>query len=294
MRRPARSVSILARDAATGDLGYAALVDGFEPRRGMIRAGIGAAVAQGFAAPTLAARALDTLAAGKTAEQAVTELTAEAPDVQLGVLAANGQAMAYTGEGCVAQASHHHGKDFTAQASTAKASSVVPAMVSAWEGSAGQPLPERLLGCLESAFTAGGDIRGNRAATLLVTQPIPELRVDLHVADHDTPVAELGRLLALFRAAEHVADGDAALVRGDQQAAIGFFTTAADLDPDNIGLKYRLALLHQLTGDDLRATATFRKLFAQTPDWAELTRRLGTAGVIDQELVAKILTANGG
>jgi uncharacterized Ntn-hydrolase superfamily protein len=69
------------------------------------------------------------------------------------------------------------------------------------------PLPERMMAALEAGQAAGGDRRGQQAAALVVEQlgaaegsregidRICDLRVD----DHREPIAELRRLLTLWR-----------------------------------------------------------------------------------------------
>ncbi|HZB92571.1 MAG TPA: DUF1028 domain-containing protein, partial [Stellaceae bacterium] len=60
-------------------------------------------------------------------------------------------------------------------------------------------LAERLLAALEAGEAAGGDRRGRQAAALLVatTEDFPD--IDLRVDDHVAPLAELRRLLDLYR-----------------------------------------------------------------------------------------------
>jgi hypothetical protein len=66
-------------------------------------------------------------------------------------------------------------------------------------------LPERLVAALRAGQAAGGDKRGRQSAALLVVRRrggysgFNDRYVDLRVEDHETPIEELARLLALHR-----------------------------------------------------------------------------------------------
>ena len=61
------------------------------------------------------------------------------------------------------------------------------------------PLPERLMAAMEAGEAAGGDRRGRRSAAMVMTttEDFPDLT--LRVDDHIEPMAELRRLLAIWR-----------------------------------------------------------------------------------------------
>jgi uncharacterized Ntn-hydrolase superfamily protein len=61
------------------------------------------------------------------------------------------------------------------------------------------PLPERLMRAMLAGQEAGGDRRGRQSAAmrLITTEDFPDL--DLRVDDHPDPLAELDRLLGLWR-----------------------------------------------------------------------------------------------
>ncbi len=67
----------------------------------------------------------------------------------------------------------------------------------------GASFPELLLSCLEAAQAAGGDRRGQQSAALLVVRAgggylgMDDRWIDLRVDEHEMPIRELGRLLAL-------------------------------------------------------------------------------------------------
>jgi uncharacterized Ntn-hydrolase superfamily protein len=122
---------------------------------------------------------------------------------QVAIVDARGRVHAHTGSGCRAWAGHVTGEGFSAQGNILAGEGVVDAMAAAFRASEGE-LAERLLGALEAGQRAGGDRRGQRSAALLVVRKDGgyggnnDRYVDLRVEDHEAPVAELKRLLALY------------------------------------------------------------------------------------------------
>ena len=98
------------------------------------------------------------------------------------------------------------GDGFAAQGNILVSDETVDALASAFEGSKGLPLAERLINCLAAAQAAGGDRRGQQSAALLVVERdggyagLSDSVVDLRVDDHQTPVEELGRLYRIHQA----------------------------------------------------------------------------------------------
>jgi uncharacterized Ntn-hydrolase superfamily protein len=79
----------------------------------------------------------------------------------------------------------------------------VDALADTFESSAGKPLVERLLDCLDAAQAAGGDSRGQQSAAILVVGPeqgyagLSDVFVDLRVDDHERPLDELRRIYSV-------------------------------------------------------------------------------------------------
>ena len=164
--------SIVARDPQTGELGVAVQSHWFAvgPIVPWVRAGVGAVATQSIAEPAYGPRALDGLAAGARARDALDELVADdelARFRQVAVVDAHGNAAAHTGEGCIAHAGHQEGHEFSAQANMMASPEVWPAMAHAFEAAAG-PLSRRLLAALHAAEARGGDARGRQSCALVV------------------------------------------------------------------------------------------------------------------------------
>lgn len=200
----AGTYSVVARCARTGELGAAVAtavvaVGALVP---WVRPGAGAACTQAWTNPCLALGALDRLAAGATAPEALEGALGTDPSAdlrQLGVIGGEGAGVAWTGEGCAAWAGHRTGADHAVQGNMLTGPEVVDAMAAAMTGSEALSLDERLMRALEAAQAAGGDRRGRQSAALKVMGREAYARVDLRVDEHPDPVAELRRILGIAR-----------------------------------------------------------------------------------------------
>ena len=88
---------------------------------------------------------------------------------QVAMIDNNGQVATHTGKRCIANAGHVTGEGFSTQANMMLNDTVWPAMAEAYRISQG-PLEDRLLLALEAAQKAGGDIRGQQSAAMLVVE----------------------------------------------------------------------------------------------------------------------------
>ena len=143
-----------------------------------------------------------------SAEEVVTRLTEVDDDRaqrQLGVVDGQGHAASYTGPDCNAWAGHCTGPGYAAQGNILVSAETVEALAETFEASAGRPLVERLLDCLDAAQAAGGDSRGQQSAAILVVGPeqgyagLSDVVVDLRVDDHERPLEELRRLSGIHQ-----------------------------------------------------------------------------------------------
>jgi uncharacterized Ntn-hydrolase superfamily protein len=202
--------SIVARDPETGDLG-GAVQSKFLSVGSLVlhgRAGAGMVATQAWANVSYGPRGLDLLAAGATAPQALEVLLGgdDQPGMrQAAVLDAAGRVAAHTGGDCPDWAGHRTGDGFSCQGNILVSGATVEAMAAAMRERADLELPERLVAGLDAGQAAGGDARGQQSAALLVVREgggyggRSDRHIDLRVDDHPTPIAELGRLLALHR-----------------------------------------------------------------------------------------------
>jgi uncharacterized Ntn-hydrolase superfamily protein len=170
---------------------------------------VGAIATQAYANPRYGPEGLALLREGLTAEQAVERLTSdddEREQRQLGIVDAEGRSATFTGSECHDWAGGRTGEGYAAQGNILVSGATVDALAESFEGSAGKPLAERLLDCLDAAQAAGGDSRGQQSAALLVVEKdggyagLSDVLVDLRVDDHPAPLEELRRIYGLHQA----------------------------------------------------------------------------------------------
>lgn len=170
-------------------------------------ASVGALATQALANTSYKGRGLELLAQGRTAGEVVEILTAADPQRehrQLGVVDRDGGAATFTGSACFEWAGGRTGKGCACQGNILAGAQVVDSLLSSFEISQGR-LSERLLRALAAGDAAGGDRRGRQSAAILVVRAgagyggFDDRMIDLRVDDHPQPVAELGRLVDLWR-----------------------------------------------------------------------------------------------
>jgi uncharacterized Ntn-hydrolase superfamily protein len=208
----AGTFSIVADDPRTGEVGCAVqsryfAIGAVTP---WVRAGVGAVATQAMGVVARNGwRVLDALATNVDPAVAIDQVLADDGGRelrQLGVVAADGRAAAFTGHECGEWAGHLAAYGFAVQGNMLASTDVLAGMRRAFLAAA-DPLPERMMAALEAGQAAGGDRRGQQAAALVVEQlgaaehsregidRICDLRVD----DHPEPIVELRRLLTLWR-----------------------------------------------------------------------------------------------
>ena len=272
--------SIVARDPATGELGVAVQSHWFSVGAvvSWARAGVGAVATQSVAEVAYGPRALERLAAGQGARQALDELLAAdaaARYRQVAVVDAGGTVAVHTGADCIPHAGHVHGGHFSCQANMMEREGVPEAMAAAFEA-AGGDLPDRLMAALRGAEGAGGDLRGKQSAALRVVPAEGDpwaWKVDLRVEDHADPLGELERLLGLQRAYDAAGEADELLGQGRAEEAGALYRRASELAPESDELLFWAGLSIALSDLDAGADAV-RRAAEANPNWLVLLDRL--------------------
>ena len=299
--RPVHTYSVVARDAKTGELGVAVQSHWFSVGSSVAwaEAGVGAVATQSFIDPSYGPLGLALMRAGRSAPDALKGLLAadEGRDVrQVGMVDAAGRVASYTGARCIPAAGDQTGDGFSVQANLMEKDTVWPAMARAYQSSTGD-LAERLLAALEAAEAQGGDIRGRQSASILIVKGVSSGRpwqdklFDLRVEDHPAPVAELRRLVGLQRAYNLMNEGDLAVEKKDDAAALKAYSSAEALVPDNAEMAYWHAVALVNMGRVDESLPIFAKAFRLHPKWRDLTPRLPRAGLLpdDPKLIARIV-----
>lgn len=331
LQRPVNTFSIVARDAATGQIGVAVQSHWFAV--GQIvpwaEAGVGAVATQSFVDPLYGKLGLDLLRAGKPAPDALRALLGGDPSCevrQVAMVDATGSVATFTGardiiaagglagnttssakvECGAAGGTLTIGRDFAVQANLMANDRVWPAMQKAY-GEAKGDLADRMLAALDAAQAAGGDIRGKQSAALVVVsakstgRPWQDRVFDLRVDDHPQPLAELRRLVALQRAYNHMNAGDLAVERKDNESALREYAAAEQIAANTPGIPesryaemifwHAVALVNMNRVDE--SLPLFARAFRMEPGWRELTPRLPKSGLLpdDKQLMERILAA---
>jgi uncharacterized Ntn-hydrolase superfamily protein len=273
--------SIVALDPATGELGVAVQSHWFSVGSlcAWARPGVGAVATQSVVEPAHGPDALDRIAGGMTALEALADLIAA--DAlgrvrQVGAVDATGGVAAHTGPDCIPCAGDAAGPHWTCQANM-MARDTVPAGMSAAFAAAEGDLADRLLAALDGGEAEGGDVRGRQSAALVVVPPEGESwrrRVDLRVEDHREPLAELRRLLGLQRAYELAGEGDELMAAGRVEEAGERYRSASALAPGSDELRFWAGLALAAAGDLDAGVAAVRAAAEQRPDWLVLLDRL--------------------
>jgi len=273
--------SIVARDAATGELGVAVQSHWFSVGSIVSWAapGVGAVATQSLVEPAYGPRMLDRLAAGQRPDAALEELLGADDGARVRQVAAvdrNGAVAVHSGAGCIAHAGAAGGDGFSVQANMMASPGVWPAMAEDY-GSASGPLARRLLAALEAGEGAGGDVRGRQSAALLVVPAEGEgwaTVADLRVDDHREPLAELRRLLDLSDAYALAGEGDDLVGEGRHAEAGDRYRRASELAPDNDELMFWAGLALAQGEGPAAGLELVRAAIARHPGWRDLLDRL--------------------
>jgi uncharacterized Ntn-hydrolase superfamily protein len=195
--------SIVARCASSGLFGVA--VSSSSPavaaRCAHARAGVGAVASQNVTDPRLGRRALDLMALGASAAEAVAVLGRTGGPMAyrqvLAVDAAGGTAI-HSGPKALGTWAEAKAENVACGGNMLADPGVPQAMVEAFLGSTG-PLGDRLIGAMRAALAAGGEAGPVHSAGLLLVRevewPVADLRVDWTEA---CPIAALSDLWALY------------------------------------------------------------------------------------------------
>jgi len=220
--------SIAARCAETGALGVAITSSSIcvASRCAFVRAGTGAALTQNVTDPRLGPRALDLMAEGLSAVDALARVAREAEHIdwrQLAAVDRAGGTAHHTGAKALGTHAVAEGQGCIALGNLLADPGVPWAMITGFANARGH-LAERLLIGLENGLAAGGEEGPVRSAGLLVADrqawPVVDLRVDWH----DRPIPALRALWTAY-----APQLDAYVIRALDPDAAPNFGVAGDL-----------------------------------------------------------------
>jgi uncharacterized Ntn-hydrolase superfamily protein len=292
--------SIVARDHHTGQIGVAVQSHYFSVGSTVpwAEAGVGAVATQAFANRDYGPQGLTLMRQGRNAAQALEILLQQDEEReirQVALVDARGNVAVHTGSKCISSAGHATGDHFSVQANMMVDDSVWSVMKHAYERAEGD-LANRMIAALEAAQEAGGDIRGQQAAAILIVSGEQQQQswhgrvFDLRVEDHPRPVEELKRLVSIRKAWLLFDQSNELALAQRFDEAVNLLRKAIELGPDITELKFRGTSILFMAGEVPEALALLRDVFTREPKWAELIPRLAAAGLLpDDPVVLKHL-----
>jgi uncharacterized Ntn-hydrolase superfamily protein len=197
--------SVVGRCAETGMFGVAITTSSIAvaSRCPWARAGVGAVATQNVTDPRLGNQALDLMAGGMRAPDALATMMGRAPHPehrQVTVIDAKGRTASWSGEKTLGTNNVAEAEDCIAAGNLLQNPDVPAAMVRAFALAKGRHLAERLLAGLEAGIVAGGEMGPVHSAGLLVVHEQPWPLVDLRIDWHDeNPIPALKRLWQDFQ-----------------------------------------------------------------------------------------------
>ncbi len=288
--------SIVARDPETGELGVAVETHQMTVGRMVpfLLPGIGAIATQSLVNVSFGPMGLAMLRQGVPAAHVVAGLVASDENAhrrQLAVVDSQGRAAAHTGSGCIADAQHHVGEGYSVQANMMTRTTVIPAMMQAYENAKGD-LAQRMVAALEAAQAEDGDIRGMQSAALKVVSGDSndaewKSLYDLRVDEHAEPVVELARLVRMRHAQRVDERGYELLTAGNRAEALALWAQARAEAPELEEVAFWQAVKLADEHSDIETAAEIlRPVLANDPrreHWIDLVQRLAICGILERE-----------
>jgi uncharacterized Ntn-hydrolase superfamily protein len=293
--------SIVARCPDTGQLGVAVQSHFFGVGAVVpwVEAGVGAVATQATAEISHGPNGLAQLAAGRRAAAALAAILEDdrhAEVRQVAMVDVHGGGAVHTGTSCIAHASHVVGDGFTVQANMMHDPGVPEAMAAAFDTDRGD-LAARMLAALDAAEAAGGDIRGQQSAALVVCRGEPSGRaghdrlVDVRAEDHPEPLVELRRLVSMAQAYRRMDEAETAMATGDLDGALEIVRDSVASQPTLPELPFWQAVMLAGLGRAEEARRAAAPVFARSDGdrWRELVRRLPATGSLGEAEAAALL-----
>ena len=280
--------SIVARDPVAGEIGVA--VQTALPGVGRLcpwaEAGVGAVSTQALVRVSHGPSGLSLMRNGHTAPEtlaAVLEADQNRESRQVGMIDAQGNVNAFTGQETIRYAGHQIGDNFAVQANMMETDTVPAAMAEVFQDTTGSLLT-RILAALDAAQVEGGDFRGSQSAALkIVSGELPQntwegVLFDIRVDDHETPLIELRRIANRHLAYRMVEQASQAATSGDIDEAMKQYEGAITLDPDDDQIKFWFLLgMADQHGQLERIEPHLRRLFSENSMWIECLQRYADA-----------------
>ena len=207
---------------------------------------------------------------------------------QVAMLDTRGRVTAFTGKGCVAESGNMTGDGCSVQGAMVESSDVWTSMMETFTAAPGA-LADRMLSALRAGEENGGDIRGPRAAALVVvaakeTDSWPASRpLNIRVDDHPDPLSEIERHLELQRNMSAIELAFERGLGGDASGAIDDYARLATKTSDDPDVTMRYGIMLAMSGDIDGAREQLLKMSRVHEGWAKLPARLIAAGLLPDD-----------
>jgi uncharacterized Ntn-hydrolase superfamily protein len=196
--------SIVVHDPASGAFAVAVATKAFAVGAScpFVRSGIGAVSTQSMTNRYLAPAVLDALARGLPPGAAIEGALAgdDGRGIrQIHAVDRHGRTAAWTGQNCVEWCGSVAAPGVSVAGNMLAGEPTVAETLATWQAHPDLDIPERLMLAMEAGEAAGGDRRGRQSAAMVLTtsEDFPDL--NLRVDDSPDPLAELRRLLGIWR-----------------------------------------------------------------------------------------------
>ncbi|HXT80973.1 MAG TPA: DUF1028 domain-containing protein [Acetobacteraceae bacterium] len=196
--------SIVAHDPNTDAFAVAIATKAFAVGAScpFVRAGVGAVSTQSMTNRYLGPAVLDAMARGLPPAAAIEGALAgdEGRGIrQVHAVDRHGRTAAWTGANCVEWCGSVAAGGISVAGNMLAGEATITATLTAWKARPDMPMPDRLMAAMEAGEATGGDRRGKQSAAMVIatTEDFPDL--NLRVDDHPKPLAELRRLLGVWR-----------------------------------------------------------------------------------------------
>jgi uncharacterized Ntn-hydrolase superfamily protein len=196
--------SIVCHDRPTGAFAVAVATKAFAVGAScpFVRSGVGAVSTQSFTNRYLGPAVLDAMARGVPPNAAIE--SALAGDAGAGIRQVHAvdrhdRTAVWTGGNCVAWCGSVAATGISVAGNMLAGEATIAATLQTWRSRADLLMPERLMQAMEAGEAAGGDRRGRQSAAMKLITSEDFADLDLRVDDHENPLAELRRLLDIWR-----------------------------------------------------------------------------------------------
>lgn len=285
--------SIIGYDKTSGKIGVVlqSYYYGCGPRTLAVEPGVGIVAMQMVPEEEYGKTGLREMQAGTQPEEIINALIANDPAVglrQVAMVRSDGSAAAFTGAGCIPVSGHVTGAGFSAQGAMVESKSVWLAMADVFQAESGD-LSKRLLSAIRAGENEGGDIRGRRAAALIVISAdkspswVLSRPVNIRVDDHPDPLSEIQRHLDLQQRMGDIELAFERALSGDVDGSIDAYRKIATTNPDDPDVTMRFAIVLAMKQETAAAREQLSRMVRVHPGWAKVPDRLVAAGLLPDD-----------